>query len=116
MVRSLPFPSKRLSHKDVVDTPFVLFTGTYSDGEGKGAIPKPVIEFIKKNHKLMLGVVASGNKSFGAMYAVAGDIISRNCQTPLLYKFELFGTETDRDHLIKILEPLLHEQHDLRRS
>lgn len=77
--------------------PFVLITPTFADGEGRGAVPKPVIRFLNDPAKrgLLRGVIASGNRNFGATYALAGDVIARKCNVPLLYKFELAGTETD---------------------
>lgn len=87
---------------------FVLFVATYANGEGKNALPKHVINFIKNNKDNLLGVVSSGNKNFGPMYAIAGDIVSRNCNVPLLYKYELFGTETDVANVNKILKGIIN--------
>lgn len=85
---------------------FVLFVATYCNGEGKNAIPKQVIEFIKRNHTKMVGVVSSGNRNFGKYYAISGDIVSRNCGVPLLHKYELFGTETDKEKINDILKKI----------
>lgn len=79
----------------ITQSPFILFVPTYANSEGKNAIPKHVIDFLKTNYHNMVGVISSGNKNFGKMYGISGDIISRNCNVPLLYKYELFGTDTD---------------------
>jgi protein involved in ribonucleotide reduction len=79
------------------DAPFVLVTPTFADGQGRGAVPKPVIRFlnIARNRALLRGVIASGNRNFGATYALAGDVIARKCAVPVLYRFELAGTDGD---------------------
>lgn len=77
--------------------PFVLICPTYADGEGRGAVPKPVIRFLNnpETREKLVGVIGTGNRNFGATYALAGRIISQKCNVPLLYSFELAGTETD---------------------
>lgn len=77
--------------------PFVLITPTYADGQGRGAVPKQVIRFLNdpdRRHYLR-GIIASGNRNFGATFALAGDVVARKCAVPVLYRFELAGTETD---------------------
>lgn len=85
----------------VPDAPFVLVTPTYADGEGRGAVHKQVIRFLNdadaRGH--LRGVIASGNRNFGALYALAGDVIARKCGVPLLYRFELAGTASDLDRV-----------------
>ena len=84
-----------------VHEPFVLVTPTYGGGQGrgveKGAVPKQVIRFLndEKNRSLIRGVISAGNTNFGEHYCVAGDIISRKCTEPHLYRLELFGTPED---------------------
>lgn len=76
---------------------YVLICPTYADGEGRGAVPKQVIQFLNDpaRRALLAGVIGAGNRNFGATYALAGRIISQKCNVPLLYTFELAGTETD---------------------
>lgn len=80
-----------------ISEPFILMTPTYADGEGKGAVPKQVIRFLndEKTRGFLRGVIASGNRNFGRFYAHAGEVISKKCQVPYLYRFELMGTEED---------------------
>lgn len=77
--------------------PFVLAVPTYGGGDGKGAVPKQVIKFlnVKANRDLIRGVIAGGNTNFYEAYCLAGDIISRKCRVPLMYRFELMGTPED---------------------
>jgi protein involved in ribonucleotide reduction len=77
--------------------PYVLICPTYADGEGRGAVVKQVIRFLNDpaRRALIRGVIAGGNRNFGATYALAGRVIATKCQIPWLYSFELAGTETD---------------------
>lgn len=77
--------------------PYVLVCPTYADGEGRGAVPKQVIRFLNDpaRRALIRGVIAGGNRNFGATFALAGTVIARKCDVPLLYRFELAGTDTD---------------------
>jgi len=94
----------------VVDAPFVLVTPTYGGGQGrgeeKGAVPKQVIRFLNDegNRRHLRGVVSAGNTNFGEAFCLAGDIISRKCRVPHLYRLELFGTPEDVDHVRDGLE------------
>ncbi|WOI56227.1 class Ib ribonucleoside-diphosphate reductase assembly flavoprotein NrdI [Palleronia sp. LCG004] len=88
--------------------PFVLVCPTFADGEGRGAVPKQVIRFLNdpSRRALLRGVIAGGNRNFGATFALAGEVISRKCNVPVLHRFELAGTRTDiarvRDGLEKL--------------
>lgn len=81
----------------VITQPFVLICPTFADGEGRGAVPKQVIRALNDPdiRALLRGVVASGNRNFGVTFAMAGTVIARKCNVPVLYRFELAGTETD---------------------
>lgn len=84
-----------------VDEPFVLVTPTYGGGQGRGeergAVPKQVIRFLndEDNRKWIRGVISAGNTNFGESYCLAGEIISRKCNVPHLYRLEVFGTPED---------------------
>ncbi|WP_243073738.1 class Ib ribonucleoside-diphosphate reductase assembly flavoprotein NrdI [Microbacterium sp. SS28] len=94
----------------VIDEPFVLVTPTYGGGQGrgeeKGAVPKQVIRFlnVEENRKHLRGVISAGNTNFGDAFCAAGDIISRKCHVPHLYRLELFGTPEDVDRVSDGLE------------
>ena len=116
-VSSLNLPAKRipLSPKSPAidaDKPYILFTPTYADAEGRGAVPKPVIRFLnsKANRDLMAGVIAGGNTNFGKFYGYAGNVIAKKCKVPLLYKFELTGTNRDIINIREGITKLWHQQ------
>ncbi|MCQ0969717.1 class Ib ribonucleoside-diphosphate reductase assembly flavoprotein NrdI [Paracoccus sp. TK19116] len=79
------------------DAPYVLICPTYSDGAGRGAVPKQVIRFLNdpSRRALIRGVIGAGNRNFGATYALAARIIAQKCAVPILARFELAGTDTD---------------------
>lgn len=93
-----------------VDEPFVLVTPTYGGGAGrgveKGAVPKQVIRFLneERNRRNIRGVISAGNTNFGDAFCLAGDIISRKCAVPHLYRLEVFGTPDDVARVTEGLE------------
>lgn len=101
-VEKLGIPAQRipLYARDApleVNEPYVLLTPTYGGGPDTKAVPKQVIKFLNDEHNrsFLRGVMAAGNTNFGEAYGLAGRLISRKCQVPFLYKFEVFGTPDD---------------------
>ncbi|MFD1882268.1 class Ib ribonucleoside-diphosphate reductase assembly flavoprotein NrdI [Paracoccus pacificus] len=101
-VNALDLPAQRLpidpdQPMPMPGGPYVLITPTYADGEGRGAVPKQVIRFLNNPDRRagLRGVIAGGNRNFGATYGLAARVISEKCNVPVLYRFELAGTETD---------------------
>lgn len=96
----------------LIDEPFVLVTPTYGGGTGRGeergAVPKQVIRFLndERNRQNIRGVISAGNTNFGESFCRAGDIISRKCHVPHLYRLEVFGTPEDVDRVSEGLERL----------
>lgn len=109
-LRAKRIPLLRTEPRLLVDEPFVLITPTYGGGQGRGeergAVPKQVIRFLNEpqNRNLIRGVIAAGNTNFGDAFCLAGEIISRKCQVPHLYRFELFGTPDDVERVLDGLE------------
>ena len=95
--RSERIPLRRGDEPLVVDEEYVLVVPTYGGGSVKGAVPKQVIAFLNDPHNRSLcrGVISSGNTNFGEAYCLAGDIIASKLDVPLLYRYELLGTNTD---------------------
>ncbi|GAA1698004.1 class Ib ribonucleoside-diphosphate reductase assembly flavoprotein NrdI [Microbacterium sediminicola] len=93
-----------------VEEPFVLVTPTYGGGQGrgeeKGAVPRQVIRFLNdpRNRSLIRGVISAGNTNFGEAFCLAGEIVSRKCDVPHLYRLELFGTPEDVTRVSEGLE------------
>lgn len=99
-VERLNLPSTRIpiDHRQPVrdiTEPYVLIVPTYARGDGTGSVVKPVIKFLNQHRHLMLGVISSGNRNFGEYYGYAADVISAKCGVPVLYKFELMGSDQD---------------------
>ncbi|MGB3484919.1 MAG: class Ib ribonucleoside-diphosphate reductase assembly flavoprotein NrdI [Mycobacterium sp.] len=105
-VQKLDLPAIRIPLREriVVDDPYVLILPTYGGGHANGPdpdrggyVPKQVIAFLNNEHNRLLirGVIAAGNTNFGAEFGYAGDVVSRKCKVPYLYRFELMGTTDD---------------------
>jgi len=105
-VQKLGLPAVRIPlHGRVeVDEPYVLILPTYGGGKANGPdpdaggyVPKQVIGFLNNEHNrsLIRGVIAAGNTNFGAEFCYAGNVVSRKCGVPFLYRFELMGTPED---------------------
>jgi protein involved in ribonucleotide reduction len=104
-VQKLGIPSTRIPlHGGIeVDRPHVLVLPTYGGGHqtpdinARGYVPKQVIKFLNddRNRALLRGVIAAGNTNFGAEFCYAGEVVSRKCGVPYLYRFELMGTDED---------------------
>ena len=109
-LRAKRIPLLRNEPELLVDEPFVLVTPTYGGGQGrdveKGAVPKQVIRFLndERNRRHIRGVISAGNTNFGEAFCLAGDIISRKCHVPHLYRLEIFGTQDDVDRVSDGLE------------
>ncbi len=75
-------------------------------------MPKQVIHFLNDTHNrsLLRGVIAAGNTNFGEAYGLAGRIIAKKCNVPLLYRFELFGTDDDVANVRKGVEEFWKRQ------
>lgn len=95
--RSLRIPISPSSSQISVNENFVLICPTFAGDDGRGAVPKQVITFLNDplHRGFLKGVIASGNRNFGKYYAYAGTVISKKCEVPFLYKFELAGTSED---------------------
>lgn len=82
-----------------VSEDFVLVTPTY----GSGGVPKQVIKFLnlEQNRIQCRGVIGSGNRNFFENYAKAADTVSAKLEVPVLYRFELAGTQDDIEKVIE---------------
>ena len=89
-----------------VTSPYVLILPTLSGGRDR--IPSPVIKFLNReeNRDLCIGVIGSGDRNFGKFFCRAAEAVAEKLQVPLLYKFELFGTQVDVGAVEKILSCL----------
>ncbi|VEU69362.1 ribonucleotide reductase stimulatory protein [Mycoplasmopsis californica] len=110
----IPYEKKLVNKDDkpvegtiLVDRDYVLFCPTFSGGGEfkEGAVPKEVIKFlnVKQNRDHCKGVIVSGNTNFNETFALAGPILSKKLNVPLLYQFELRGTNDDVTRVRQIL-------------
>lgn len=79
---------------------FILITPTYN----YGGIPDPVSHFLELNGRKLLGVISSGNRNWGEVFAQAGNKIASLYDVPLLHKFEMSGNEKDVEIVNNILK------------
>lgn len=75
-----------------ISEPFILVTSTY----GFGQAPDTVKTFLENNHENLLAVASSGNRNWGQNFAKSGEYIRDKYGVPLLMKFELHGSKTER--------------------
>ena len=101
-VAKLGFPTVRIPLRTgedtpIMDRPFVLCVPTYGRPRSGETIPPQVMKFLRepRNRELMLGVMGAGNTNFGEHFCLAAQKIAVKCDAPLLYRFELMGTEQD---------------------
>ncbi len=79
-LRTVRIPMSMKKDCPILEEPFVLVCPTYADDDGSKAVPKQVIRFLnhEQNRNMMQGVIASGNRNFGELFAYAGTVISKN--------------------------------------
>ncbi len=60
-------------------------------------MPKSIIRILNnpKNRSLIKGVIAWGNQALGRSLQHCWHVVAEKCNVPLLYRFELSGTQTD---------------------
>lgn len=103
----------------VTDGPWVLLTPSYKAGNGANdTLPKAVLRFLAspQNRRHMVGVIGSGNRNFGEHYQAAARQIAQRSGRPMLFEFELSGTQEDVARCREILAELderLDERHRL---
>lgn len=90
----------------VVDYDYILVTPTYGAGNDSSTVPKQVVKFlnIEQNRKHLKGVIGAGNTNFGKHFCKAAEIISEKTGCPLLYRFEILGTQEDVEKVREIVE------------
>jgi len=96
-VEKLKLPSVQIEESMDLDQPFVLITYT----TGFGQVPERVASFLKKNHRKLRGVSASGNRNWGNGFALSADRIAEMYGVPVISKFELSGTTKDVERFVQ---------------
>ena len=105
-VRRLRLPLRTSEPTPELHEPFVLALPSYGRPDGAGSVPPQVVKFLNTaaNRRFLRGVIGAGNTNFGSLFCVAAEKVAVKCQVPLLYKFELMGTEEDVEKVTQGLE------------
>lgn len=95
--------------RSVPDGPWVLVTPSYKTGNpDNDTIPEPVRRFLRnpETRRKLVGVMGSGNRNFGEHYQAACHQIAAASGRPVLFEFELQGTQWDVEEAREILAAL----------
>lgn len=86
-----------------IDEDYILIVPAYGT-ERTGHTPPQVKKFLshEKTRKHCVGVIGTGNRTFGDEYAAAGNLVSHKLQVPLLYKIELSGLPKDAEMVFRL--------------
>jgi protein involved in ribonucleotide reduction len=101
-VEKLEVPASRIPIKAeeagtfTISEPCVLIMPTYG-ANGKDFVPKQIIRFLnlEQNRDKITAVIGSGNVNFLGDYCRGAEIVAQKLSVPLLYRFELAGTQDD---------------------
>ena len=96
LANKLATPTIRIGD-DTIDDYTVLMTPTYEQPRLGDYIPRPVRTWLGRNGQWVIGVIGTGNLSFGHTYCQAAHDIAECLHVPVLYRCELMGTPTDVD-------------------
>ena len=95
--------------RSVPEGPWVLVTPSYKTGNpDNDTIPEPVRRFLRDpvTRRRMVGIMGSGNRNFGSHYQAAARTIARISGRPVLFEFELQGTQWDVADARQVLDEL----------
>lgn len=95
--RAVRLPLRTGEDVPVIEEPYVLAVPTYGRPDGAGSVPPQVVKFLnlERNRRGLRGVLGAGNTNFGETFCLAADKIAVKCGVPVLYRFELMGTDED---------------------
>ena len=71
-----------------------------------GEVPDSTLSFVRVNAPYIKSVSSSGNRNWGANFALAADKLSAQLGVPVALKFELSGTSKDVNTFIHEIEQL----------
>ncbi len=95
--------------KSETTSPWVLLTPSYKAGnQANVTLPAAVLSFLKSpvNRRHLVGILGTGNRNFGEYYQAAARELARTSGRPVLFEFELSGTQEDVERCVEILEEL----------
>lgn len=108
--------------KEDATAPYILITPTYEKPRAGNTIPPQVARWLEGNHHLLVGVIGTGNRNFGATFCQAAVDVSNAYDVPVLHRCELRGTDIDTrlidtgiaqhfDTLTRMKGVRLHDRH-----
>ncbi len=105
-IRSVRLPLKTTVESPEISEPYVLCIPSYGRPGGSGSVPPQAVKFLnnERNRSFLQGVIGAGNTNFGTLFCIAADKVAAKCEVPVLYKFELMGTEEDVKNVQQGLE------------
>lgn len=115
LANKLTTPTIRIDH-DPVDDYTVLMTPTFEQPRLGDYIPRPVRTWLGHNGQWVIGVIGTGNRSFGCSFCQAAHDIADCLGVPVLYRAELMGTPTDIDAIDTGIQQYWEELIQLRRT
>lgn len=77
-----------------------------------GCVPDSTARFLQENSRYVRTVTSSGNRNWGANFALAADKIASQYKIPLLFKFELSGLEQDVINFIQKVKDNANQKMD----
>jgi|SRR5690606_13307467 len=75
-----------------------------------GEIPETTKRFLDNENIWLYSVTSSGNRNWGRNFGLAGDLIAKQLDIPLLMKFELSGTSEDVNLFINLIETFNYDK------
>lgn len=98
LANKLTTPTTRIDHEPVDDYT-VLMTPTFEQPRLGDYIPRPVRTWLGRNGRWVIGVIGTGNRSFGCSFCQAAHDIADRLGVPVLYRAELMGTVADIEEI-----------------
>lgn len=99
--------------RGLADVPFILLTPTYDQPKG-GHTPPQVTQWLQTNAHNLVGVIGTGNRTFGTHYCQAAKHIAQEHAVPLLTTVELMGTPDDIHRINEGITQHWHTLLDMR--
>lgn len=98
LANKLTTPTTRIDHEPVDDYT-VLMVPTFEQPRLDDYIPRPVRTWLGHNGVWVIGVIGTGNRSFGCSFCQAAHDIADRLGVPVLYRAELMGTVADIEEI-----------------
>lgn len=98
LAHKLDHPTRSITTHPTAHHPYILLTPTYDQPKG-GHTPPQVTQWLQTNAHNLVGVIGTGNRTFGTHYCQSAQDIANRHEVPILYRCELMGTSADIDNI-----------------